>query len=52
MLTPTAHTLLAEGRGDSNHRKKLLRDPVEALWETYMKESLQRPEFLPPSEIT
>lgn len=38
MLTPTAHTLLAEGRGDSNHRKKLLRDPVEALWETYMKE--------------
>lgn len=22
MLTPTTHTLLAEGRGDSNHRKK------------------------------
>lgn len=32
--------------------KLLLRDPVEVLWENYTKMTLQRPEFLPPPEIT
>lgn len=37
----------------TTEKKRLLRDPVEALSKIYMKKNpLQRLEFLPPSEIT
>lgn len=36
----------------TTEKKQLLREPVEALWEIYMKTTLQKCEFLPPSEIT